>query len=160
MNTYTKLFSSLLDSTVWQESLPTKVVWITMLAMKDKDGYVGASVPGLARRAGVSLEECEAALDKFLAPDTYSRTKENQGRRIVVADGGWTVLNHFKYRNTLSAEDRREYKRVKQAEYRRRKKGVSYRESEYCRVEAFKDAPVMAGPSSFPVPSPATRTYP
>lgn len=117
-DTYAKLFGSILDSTVWQESLPTKVVWITMLAMKDRNGYVGAAIPGLAKRAGVSVEECEGALTKFLSPDPYSRSKEHNGRRIEVSDGGWTVLNHEKYRQKMSLEDRREYKRQKQAEYR------------------------------------------
>jgi len=117
-DTYAKLFGSILDSTVWQESLPTKVVWITMLAMKDRNGYVGAAVPGLAKRAGVTVAECEAALKKFLSPDRYSRSTEHEGRRIEVVDGGWTVLNHEKYRQKMSLEDRREYKRQKQAEYR------------------------------------------
>ncbi len=115
-----KLFQSILDSTVWQEDLPTKVVWITLLAMKDRDGYVGASVPGLAARAGVSLEQCEVALEKFKGPDPYSRTKDFEGRRIEDAQGGWTVLNHNFYRSKMSPEDRREYQRVKQAEYRKR----------------------------------------
>lgn len=122
MDTYVKLFQSILDSTVWQEDLPTKVVWITLLAMKDRYGYVGASVPGLAKRAGVSLEECERALEKFRKPDGYSRTKAFEGRRIEDAQGGWQVLNHEFYRAKMSPEDRREYQRVKQAEYRKRKK--------------------------------------
>lgn len=122
MDTYVKVFQSILDSTIWQEDLATKVVWITVLAMKDRNGYVGASVPGLARRAGVSLEECEAALAKFKAPDAYSRTRDFEGRRIEEVPGGWRVLNHTFYRNKLSPEDRREYQRVKQAEYRKRRK--------------------------------------
>lgn len=122
MDTYVKVFQSILDSTIWQEALPTKVVWITLLAMKDRDGYVGASVPGLAARAGVTLEQCEVALRKFMEKDPYSRTKDHEGRRIEEAQGGWSVLNHHFYRNKMSPEDRREYQRVKQAEYRKRKK--------------------------------------
>lgn len=122
--TYTKLFQSLLDSTVWQEDLPTKVVWITLLAMADRDGCVWASIPGLAKRAGVELLDCESALKKFKEPDEYSRTKDFDGRRIEDIDGGWQVLNHGKYRDMLSAEERREYFKSKQAEYRKRKKAV------------------------------------
>lgn len=122
MMTYTKLFGSILDSTVWHESLSVKVVWITMLAMSDRYGKVEASVPGLAYRAGVKLEECEAALEKFRSPDPYSRTKEHEGRRIEDVDGGFVLLNHGKYREMMSKEERREYQRVKQAEYRKRRK--------------------------------------
>lgn len=121
---YTKLFHSILDSTIWTESLPTKIVWITLLAMTDKDGRVWASVPGLANRAGVSIAECEEALNRFRSPDVYSRTKDHEGRRITEIDGGWMLLNHGKYKAMMSAEERREYKRMKQAEYRRKKKAV------------------------------------
>lgn len=71
------------------------------------------------------MEECEKALAKFLAPDPYSRSPEHEGRRIEPVDGGWQILNHDKYREKLSVEDRREYKRVKQAEYRTRQKESS-----------------------------------
>ena len=121
MMTYTKLFGSILDSTVWQEGITAKVVWITLLAMSDRDGKVEASVPGLAARAGVKLAECEEALAKFMSPDPYSRTKEYEGRRVAEVPGGFVLLNHGKYRAMMSAEDRREYQRLKQAEYRKRR---------------------------------------
>lgn len=80
-----------------------------MLAMADQNGYVGASVPGLASRARVSLEACLAALDAFQKPDEWSRTKEFEGRRIAEADGGWILLNHAKYRAAREADERRDY---------------------------------------------------
>ena len=96
-----------------------------MLAMVDRNGEVHASIPGLAKRAGISLNECEEALSCLLSPDPYSRTKEHEGRRIGVIDGGWELLNHAKYRALLSAEERREYNRKKQAEYRSKSKNVN-----------------------------------
>jgi hypothetical protein len=122
---FTKLFNSILDSTIWQEPLETKVTWITMLAMADRNGEVHASIPGLAKRAGVTIPQCEAALACLASPDPYSRTKDNEGRRIEAIDGGWTLLNHGKYRALLSKEERREYNRRKQAEYRARRKNVN-----------------------------------
>jgi len=119
---FTKLFNSILDSTIWQEPLETKVVWITMLAMADRNGEVHASIPGLAKRAGVTLPQCNAALACLESPDEYSRTKDHEGRRIAEVDGGWRLLNHAKYRALLSAEERREYNRKKQAEYRAKRK--------------------------------------
>ena len=96
---YTKLFGNdLLQSSVWQEDLHVKVVWIAMLALTNEKGVVAASVPGLARSAGVTISQCEEALAKFLSPDKYSRTKEHEGRRIEEVDGGWRLLNHAAYR--------------------------------------------------------------
>lgn len=108
MNGYTKLFGSLIHSTVWQKEPHVKLVWVTMLAMVNKDGVVEASVPGLAKAAGVTIEQTEEAIASFLAPDPYSRSKEAQGRRIETVDGGWWLINHRKYRELMASEERRE----------------------------------------------------
>lgn len=108
---FTKLFSSITESTVWGESHATRIVWITMLAMADRRGRIAASIPGLANRARVTLEEAEHALGRFLAPDKYSRTPDNDGRRIEPIDGGWKLLNYEKYREMRDHEARLEYQR-------------------------------------------------
>jgi hypothetical protein len=105
---YTKLFHSILDSSIWQESHQTRIVWVTMLAMADQHGEVQAAVPGLAKRAGVTLQEAEEAISTLSKPDKYSRTPDHEGRRIAKIDGGWEILNHAKYRHAASLEDRKE----------------------------------------------------
>jgi hypothetical protein len=75
-----------------------------MLTLADRDGYVAASIPGLAHAAHVSRAACETALKTFLAPDADSRTKEHQGRRIETVDGGWIVLNREKYADLRSSK--------------------------------------------------------
>ena len=109
--TFTKLFSSITESTVWCESSNIRIVWITMLAMADRKGRVWASIPGLANRARVPLEDTEIALELFLSPDKYSRTPDYEGRRIEKIDGGWRLLNHEKYLAMRDDEMRREYQR-------------------------------------------------
>lgn len=97
-----------------------KVVWITMLALKDNDGRVICSLPGLAHQAGVGIDSALEAIEKFKKPDPYSTTKENEGRRIEDIDGGWFILNQFKYLEMLSIEDRRAYWAMKKREARAR----------------------------------------
>lgn len=123
---FTKIFESLLDSTVWQETKETRLVWITMLLMKNRLHVVEASVPGLAKRAGVTIQECEAALARFLLPDPYSRTKEHEGRRIEVVDGGWKVLNGEAYKQRMGPEERRAYQAAWMREYRKRRKEIKH----------------------------------
>lgn len=89
-----------------------------MLVMVNRDGYVLASIPGLAKRAGISLPDCEASLAKLQAPDAYSQSKEEEGRRIKVVDGGWFIINYEKYRHQLSTEEQRDKDRIRKAEYR------------------------------------------
>lgn len=111
MASFVKLFGSILDSTIWRESHQTVRVWITLLAMADARGEVSASVPGLADRAKVTLDECLEALERFRSPDQWSRTKEYEGRRIEDIDGGWRILNYLSYRAERDEERRREYRR-------------------------------------------------
>jgi len=122
MTGYTKLFGSIIASTIWRESKETKIVWITMLAMAKKDGVVEASLPGLAVLAGVTLDEAQTAVNTLLSSDQYSRTKEHEGRRITTIEGGWHIINHAKYRAKMGSDERREYLRLKQQESRARKK--------------------------------------
>lgn len=120
MGGFVKLFGSILASTVWLEDSDTRIVWITMLAMSDPKGYVGASIPGLAKLAGVPRESVEAALATFLAPDPDSRSKEHEGRRIAEVDGGWQLLNYLKYREKRDAENRKEQNRAAQTRHRQK----------------------------------------
>jgi hypothetical protein len=119
-NGFTKLHSGILGSTIWRESPGVKVVWITLLAMADQDGIVEATLPGLAAFSNVGLEETEAAIEKFLSPDKYSRTPDCEGRRIEVIDGGWRLLNYDKYREKLSKEELKEKARLRQQRHRDR----------------------------------------
>lgn len=109
--TFTKLFSGITESTVWVEPYATRILWVSMLSWADKRGRVFGSVPGIARRAGINVDEAEAALTSFLSPDRHSRTPDNEGRRIEPIDGGWRLLNYSKYRELRDHEDRLEYQR-------------------------------------------------
>ena len=118
---YTKLFNSILASTIWREPHHVRIVWITLLAMADKHGVAEGSIPGLCDFARVTREDCEDALSRLMSPDPDSRSQEWEGRRIEAVDGGWAILNHSKYRAKLSADERRDYNRVKQAEWRHKR---------------------------------------
>lgn len=117
---YTKLHGGIITSTIWREDPATKVIWITLLALANRDGVVEATIPGLAAIANVSIEQTETAVQKFLSPDKYSRTPDLEGRRIAVVDGGWLLLNYEKYREKLSKEDLNARNAARQQRYRDR----------------------------------------
>lgn len=122
--TFTKLFTSITESTVWCESDRVRLVWITMLAMADRRGRVWGSIPGLANRARVPVDDCRDALKRLLAPDPDSRTKEHEGRRIEEIDGGWRLLNYEKYRAIRDSESIKESKRSYMARVRQVEKEI------------------------------------
>ena len=96
---YNKLFTSILDSSIWLEEPTTKVVWVTLIAAMDEDGFAHFSaVQNLANRAVLSLSETKAAVKILESPDANSADKEFDGRRIERVPGGWMVLNARKYR--------------------------------------------------------------
>jgi hypothetical protein len=133
--TFTKLFSSITASTIWAAPDHTRIVWITMLAMADQHGRVWASIPGLANIARVPIEATESALEELMSPDKYSRTKDNDGRRIEEIDGGWRLLNHAKYRAIRDEESIKQSKRA----YinKRRAEERASKSVEQCRTESI-----------------------
>lgn len=119
---YCKLVSGIILSTIWREDDHTRILWITMLALKNRNHCVMASIPGLAAVANIPIESCIAGLSKLAKPDPHSRTKEHEGRRIMEVDGGWMVLNGEKYRNFMSKQERNEYQARLMSEIRSKSK--------------------------------------
>lgn len=105
MSGFTKLFSSIVTSTIWIENDPTLRVWIAMLATPDADGVVEGSIPGFASLARVTVDQMRAVVTKLSSPDPDSRTPDNEGRRIEVIEGGWRILNYRSHRDRGQAKD-------------------------------------------------------
>ena len=116
-----KLFSDILNSSVWFEDANTRLVWITLLLLSDEVGHVRATARAVAHQARVPVEDAEMALEKFAGPDPDSRTPDNDGRRVERVDGGFLLLNYAKYRAIRDAEHRREYMRQYMARRRVRR---------------------------------------
>lgn len=115
---YTVLKSSIINSSIWNEDAETCKVWVTMLAMRNKDGEIFGSIGGLAHQSRLPVEVTKRALDKFLNPDPDSSSHEHEGRRIKEIAGGWLLLNHER----IKAEAAIATKNAYMAEYMRRKR--------------------------------------
>jgi len=128
LNGYTKTFGHILTSSIWQEDDKTLRVFLTIMVGKDRSHFFRATIPGLAMLAKVTVEECEMALKKLEGPDKYSRTKDNEGRRIKEVEGGWIMLNGEKYRRMLTSDERRAYYREKKQEERLKRGDQGWRQ--------------------------------
>lgn len=103
MSMYNKLFTKILDSSIWLESMPTRIVWLTLIAAMDEHGFCQfASVANLAHRARVSLQEADDAIQCLEGPDPNSSDPDHEGRRLERVPGGWIVLNADKHRAMVS----------------------------------------------------------
>lgn len=121
---YTKLFEDIIKSSLWKEDNATRIVWITLLALKDRNHFVRGDLSWIALAGRISEEDCEKALSILESPDPDSHRKENEGRRIVRADGGWFIVNGEYYRRLMSKEELNDYKAEKQRQYRAAKAGL------------------------------------
>jgi hypothetical protein len=120
---YNRLFTKILDSSIWLEKDVTRIVWITLLAAMDEDGFCAFSCEeNLARRANVPLLGLKKALAVLESPDRFNSDDEFQGRRIERVPNGWIVLKARAYRKLLTREIQREQTRVRVAEHRAKQK--------------------------------------
>lgn len=120
---YNKLFTKILDSSIWLEDVTTRIAWLTFIAAMDENGFVGfASIANLARRANVTEEEASKAVKVLESPDENSSDPDFEGRRIERIEGGWMVLNAEKYRDLVTRENIKEKTRARVAEFRKRVK--------------------------------------
>ena len=144
MSGFTKLVPEIIQSSIWNEPSDVRIVWITLLAMKDENGYVQGDARTIARLANVPTESAEEALRVFQAPDEGSKTPDNDGRRIMRSSGGWIVLNHDIYRahDDIKREQTRERVRKHRAKAKERDDVTQ------CNVTgALPSASVSASPS-------------
>lgn len=119
---YNKLFTKILDSSIWLAPDPHRLVWITLIAAMDEDGNaMFACADNLAARARVTIRQAEEAVKSFESPDPKSGDPDNEGRRIERFPGGWLVLNAHKYRALVTKEIIREQTRVRTAKWRENK---------------------------------------
>ena len=102
-------------------------VW-NYIITKARGGAVEINPKLLAFTLGGTEQQVRDALEFLSSPDPESRSKLEEGRRIVrEGEFQYRLVNWEYYQRIKTAEDKREYNRVKQAEYRALKKKLKIR---------------------------------
>ena len=119
---YGKIFESIYDGTL-VEDWRALITFQQLIILSSPDGIVDMTPRTISRRTGIPIEHIEAGLRILAEPDPYSRTPGNEGRRILPIDDhrdwGWEIVNHEKYKNIRTAQDRRKYMREYMKDYRK-----------------------------------------
>lgn len=122
---YAKLFKSLFEGSMRGKS-DVILVWVNLLANADQDGFVDRHFRAIADETGLPLERVYIAIAELESPDTDSRSKELEGRRIERMEEhrtwGWKIINHAKYRALRNTEERRVQNRLAQERFREKRK--------------------------------------
>ena len=101
-----------------------RVLFTSMLAVKDADFVVRLDAYKLSRRAKMKETEVIEGLRILSSPDTKRITPQPyDGRRIKEVADGWFILNGEKYRQMISEEMKKARNRKSQAAWRERQKG-------------------------------------
>jgi hypothetical protein len=129
---YGKFFAQAFTGSMMAAGAEVFAVWAYVIANTRK-AKVDLNPVLLAALIGSTPERMEAAIKTLCAPDPRSRTKAEDGRRLIAEDGfQYRVVNHEQYRSMLNEDDRREYFRTKKREQRQRDSAVK---------QSVKDSP-------------------
>lgn len=125
---YGKHFSSMYTGSMVGSGALTFAVMGYVIANMKPDKDVGAQVELnpkiMATIFGEQEQEVRDTIGVLCAPDAESRSKEEEGRRLVkVGQFDYRVVNGAKYTAIRDEESRREYNRTKKQEERKKKRG-------------------------------------
>lgn len=119
---WAKTFASMYEGSMAGSGPVVFSVWGYIIANTYKE-HVLLNPPIVCAKIGITREEFDQAVGFLSAPDPNSQTPDEEGRRIISSSGHqWFVINSQKYQDFKSADEKAEYNRTKQREYRERKK--------------------------------------
>lgn len=125
---YGKVFDSIYDGTLYGH-WEAIVTMQQLIVLASPDGVVDMTPQAIAARTSIPLEIIKKGLEVLAAPDPYTRTPGEDGKRIVLMDEhrpwGWRLVNHGKYMRLRNAEQKREADRARIADKRKRISNVA-----------------------------------
>lgn len=120
---YGKAYESMYAGSMIGAGCNVFAVWNYVIA-KTNRSVIELNPKLLAVILGGSEAEIKSAIDYLCAPDPESRSKLEDGRRMVKeGQFQYRVVNWAEYQTIRDANDLKEYNRRKQQEYRARKRG-------------------------------------
>lgn len=126
---FAKVFGQIFDSSIARD-YNCRRMFMDLLVLADSDGVVDMTFDAISRRTNVPLDEVKKYIDELCQPDPESRSKVDEGKRLVPIDGargwGWQIVNYRHYRQIRDEEARRSYFRDQKRKQRRaaKKKNV------------------------------------
>jgi hypothetical protein len=145
---FAKVFGQIFDSSI-AEDYNCRRMFMDLLVLADSTGAVDMTHEAISRRTNVPVDEVVKYVKDLCQPDTKSRSKLEEGKRLVPLDSnrdwGWKIVNYVHYRKIRDEAARREYFRDKQREHRKKnKRGVK----DIVLTELNTNGQVLTPPSS------------
>jgi hypothetical protein len=120
---FVKLFNSIIHSSISEEDLAVRWMWIVLLVSCDRNGEIRATRKALARSANMSEKEADTAINILLKPDPDSSSTDFEGARLLeMGQNHWCCVNYLKYRKQQDPEQERIAARDRKRRQREREK--------------------------------------
>ena len=104
---YGKVFTSIYQGTLYGQ-WEALVTFIQMIVLCDADGMIDMTPHAISARTSIPLDIIMKGIGVLEAPDPYSRTPDQEGRRIERIDAhrpwGWHIVNHDMYMRLQDAD--------------------------------------------------------
>lgn len=123
---YGKFFASTFTGSMVGAGLNVFALWGYIIANARKDGTVELNPPIIAATLGCPVGEVQAAIQTLTSPDPNSRSKKEEGRRIIQSAAFlYFIPTHADYQAIRDDAGRQEYMREYMREYRAKGKPVN-----------------------------------
>jgi hypothetical protein len=118
---YAKIFESIYDGSL-RKDWKALVTFQQLLVLCDEEGYVDKTPDAISSRTTIPIEIIEHGLNELSSADPDSRSRDEDGRRIVLIapprKWGWRIVNYQSYRDIRSKEELRSYWKGQKREQR------------------------------------------
>lgn len=122
---YGKIFDSMYEGTLyghWEAIVTLQ----QMLVLCNQDGVIDMTPQAIAARTSIPFDIIDKGIKTLAEPDPYSRTPDEDGRRIVLLDEhrpwGWRLVNYQKYQQIKNRQEKLEADRIRIADKRKANK--------------------------------------
>jgi len=147
---YGKIFDQIYDGTL-AEDWRAIITFQQFIVLCDADGIVDMTPQAITRRTGIPIEHIKAGIEILEKTDKYSRTPDEDGRRIELIDEhrpwGWHIVNHEKYKRMQDSDTVRAQTRERVRKHREKKRNVTDGNGQKRHINTDKDINTNIKPS-------------
>lgn len=113
---YGKIFEQMYDGSLAYGEWEALVTFQQLIILADADGIVDMTPIAISRRTSIPLDIIEKGIKALMEPDPHSRSKQEDGRRVVCIDPergwGYWLVNYEHYVKLANSAERREQNRL------------------------------------------------
>lgn len=110
---YGKIWKSMFEGSLYDAGWEAIITFMVLITFADKSGDVDITLSALSGKTTIPKKHLQNGIDALMSKDKLSRTRDDDGRRIVLIDPdrpwGWHIVNYEKYSQARDMAAIRQY---------------------------------------------------